>query len=120
MSEHLSDHFRNAIISSHTLRTQDLIKSFMSFLEDELPVNAFHVAKESYELVKRSGYVTRVLEGEWDEPFADMDYNIHYALNDQLELLFEIMNCIAPEGCYFGSSEGDGACFGFWEYEEEE
>lgn len=24
------------------------------------------------------------------------------------------MDCLAEEGYYFGSLEGDGACFGFW------
>ena len=30
------------------------------------------------------------------------------------------MDAIAPLGCYFGSSEGDGACIGFWEIETDE
>ena len=31
-----------------------------------------------------------------------------------LEDIFDYFNVIAPEGFYFGTSEGDGACFGFF------
>jgi hypothetical protein len=39
--------------------------------------------------------------------------------NDELacQLLEELTDCLqelAPSGFYFGASEGDGACFGFW------
>jgi len=120
MPEHLSDHFRNAIISSHTLRVQDLIQSFMSFLEDELPINAPDHVKREYEVIRGINYVQRACDGDWSEPFADMDDATHESLSYALEDVFNLMQCIAPKGCYFGSSEGDGACFGFWEYEEED
>lgn len=31
-----------------------------------------------------------------------------------LERLFAELDLFAPEGLYFGATEGDGACFGFW------
>jgi hypothetical protein len=36
------------------------------------------------------------------------------------EDIFDYLNNISPIGCYFGSTEGDGSDFGFWENEEEE
>ena len=36
------------------------------------------------------------------------------------EDLYNFFNSIAPEGYYFGSSEGDGACIGWFKFEEEE
>lgn len=33
---------------------------------------------------------------------------------DTMDNLFDSMDTIAPSGCYFGTSEGDGADFGFW------
>lgn len=35
-----------------------------------------------------------------------------------LDELFDKMDGIAPEGCYFGAHSGDGALFGFWLVEE--
>jgi hypothetical protein len=35
-----------------------------------------------------------------------------------LEDLFDLMEALAPEGFWFGSQEGDGACFGFWRAED--
>lgn len=36
------------------------------------------------------------------------------------ELIFNYFNNISPKGFYFGSSEGDGACFGWFKIEENE
>ena len=36
------------------------------------------------------------------------------------EDLYNYFNSIAPEGHYFGSNEGDGACIGFFKSEENE
>lgn len=116
----LSNHFRNAIVSSNTLRGQDLVQSFMAFLEDELSDKAPFRTKIEYQTIRSNDYVKRACEGEWTEPFSEMDERTHEVLNNALDLIFVIMNSIAPEGCYFGSSEGDGACFGFWECEDEE
>ena len=45
-------------------------------------------------------------------------------LNEQFSMwlnedIYAAMEEIAPEGYYFGSSEGDGACIGYWPIEEE-
>ncbi len=35
-----------------------------------------------------------------------------------MENIFDYLNEIAPEGCYFGAHEGNGSDFGFWEIPE--
>lgn len=37
-----------------------------------------------------------------------------------LEFLEEVMSWISGTGFYFGSSEGDGACIGYWKIEDED
>jgi len=90
------------IISQATLRTDDLVTSFMDFIEatcDDESIKA--VASEYVEC--------KLLEDDNDSD------ELAWFLN---EFLFDCMNEIAPEGTYFGSHPGDGSLFGFWEIEE--
>jgi hypothetical protein len=82
----------NESISHATLRTEDLIEAFESWIESVDP----------------KGY-TELME-EKDDDYADDEW-----LN---EVLFDAMNDYAPEGYYFGATEGDGSDFGFWEYSD--
>ena len=47
-----------------------------------------------------------------DEIYFEADYLWH-------ETIFDFFNDISPKGFYFGSSEGDGACIGWFAYEGE-
>lgn len=46
------------------------------------------------------------------------------ALRDAAEVylaaLGDLLSELAPEGMYYGAHPGDGACFGFWDDEEDE
>lgn len=49
------------------------------------------------------------------KPDHEQDYKAYHVWDD-----FEsFAQQIAPEGYYFGTSEGDGACIGFFKYEQE-
>lgn len=86
-----------AAISSGTLRMQDLIPRFAQYIED----------------VKGRPQDGLLLPADDDHPWWDSDeaFFIYEELIEELEEL-------APPGTYFGSHEGDGALFGFWEYDE--
>lgn len=81
---------RDKSISSGTMLAADLIPKFVAVLKQYNPEEA-----KQYENI---------------DPATIPDQN----LGDILEDLFKSMDTIAPEGCYFGAHEGDGADFGFW------
>lgn len=97
-----------------TLRSSDLIVAFMDVL--------FEYDRETYdEIVYRDSedrpFYTwaRANERELiqdDEP-EGLDYFLH-------ERLWDALDRLAPTGCYFGATEGDGSCFGFWYANEDE
>jgi len=63
--------------------------------------------------------LTEELRDEWDE--FDTDFENHTAEMDEVfTAICEHLDDIAPDGCTFGASEGDGASYGFWKIEEEE
>jgi len=75
-------------ISEGTLRTDDLIEASLSCLEDLDP----EAAEQMVEAM--------------DKDDADPD--------EILDELRELLEDHAPDLCYFGMMEGDGACYGFW------
>jgi hypothetical protein len=86
------------IVSTDTLKTEDLLVSFWSAaaqigadLTDPLPALEALVGEDSS-------------EAAWNDLLAAQT----------LEQLTEALEAAAPVGFGFGSSEGDGACFGFW------
>jgi hypothetical protein len=99
-------------VSNATLRSQDLLPKFL----DALRV----VAPEAHQQMMMPGcgfpaVPSHALEDEDDEWWDSED--CAYLLN---EVLFDALNEHAPEGYYFGSHEGDGACFGFWQHEDDD
>lgn len=87
----LGEQYRGETISEATLKEDDVFDALREFLPDSI-IEDFDAAwaAENFEM---TGYIL------WEQAF-------------------DHMNAIAPEGCYFGSHEGDGACFGFWEGDE--
>lgn len=79
-------------ISHGTLREEDLLSAFtseLSRLDDDNVYAA--LVKEAEEIDPESEHVSEII-------------------ND----LSDALNDFAPPYCYFGSTEGDGADFGFW------
>ena len=104
MIKQLPIFYSNYCISSGTLRNIDLFKAFFAEIHDFM------------------GYCN--LDRDIKKFVIDAIENIQPELLDEeelsqkVEIAFDILESIAPEGCYFGTLEGDGACFGFWSIEE--
>jgi len=93
------------IVSCDTLRPEDLLPKFWSVAEScavwlDRPqlLNAENLAS----LTKLVGEDSSA--AHWNDQEAA----------ETLQELFEALNDAAPVGFYFGASDGDGACFGFW------
>jgi len=97
--------FIEGSISWGTLRTYDLISAFSGELERLDP-------EKYYEVMTDDGadIIPEDAQGNDRHPYWDSE-DASYLLED----LFESLSELAPEGYFFGSTEGDGSDFGFWE-----
>jgi hypothetical protein len=86
------------IVSTDTLRTEDLLVRYWQTAE-QLGADLCTVLPALQHLVGEDSK-----EADWDD---DMACGCLLQLGD-------ILQDLAPSGFYFGASEGDGACFGFW------
>lgn len=90
------------IISSGTLRPQDLLPAFLS----EALANPEKLTRNEARILAGIGEAASRPETDpyWDTDLVQWD----------MEEVTDILAMLAPAGTYFGASEGDGACFGFW------
>ena len=95
MTQRLDDSYIGTSVSWGTMRDEDLIPAFESFLLEHDP---------DFE-------PERVNWASHDEAMMERSYYLN-------ETLFDRLNDIAPEGCYFGAHPGDGSDYGFWPDEE--
>jgi len=100
-------------LSHGTLRNEDLIESFMEFLQSVK--FTCEIQKEVDSIQKEVDYLELEKEPVNDEDYYTIQEKAGWILNEDI---WDILNNIAPEFTYFGSTEGDGADFGFWTYEE--
>lgn len=96
-------------VSSGTMQSVDLIPAFADVLRELSPNSP--LLPECDEIMERTE------RGPWGRSFgtAETEEEAQNLLYD----LFDTLDGLAPEGFYFGASEGDGADYGFWRYEEE-
>jgi len=97
-------------ISHGTLRPEDLIPAFLGTLRDCSPAHAARIVHDHGE-----DFIESCVTGlgpQNPSEFASQSY--------LLDDLFDALSDIAPEGAYFGTIEGDGSDFGFWQNDEEE
>ena len=93
------------IISEATLKTSDLLDAAYSVLfPNGLNTELCH----EIEIIINGGTST-------DIDYGKLRDDAEYMWN---ETIFNYFNEICPDGYYFGPSEGDGACIGFFRYYE--
>jgi len=89
-------------VSSGTLRTEDLLQTFVDELERVLKRQPRSFKRRPYrKLLNDATHAMRVVA---DGIVAD----------DLVNELQDALSDFAPPYCYFGTVEGDGADFGFW------
>ena len=94
---------KDKVVSDGTLKPEDLIPKFLNALKhDETAHSKF--LKDFPEVLEIQS---------WD----DVDDETKSMLVDELT---DALNGIAPDGYFFGASDGDGACFGFWKVDPDE
>jgi len=114
----LPDRFRGSI-SEGTLNAKHLIPRFVAVLEVADPEHPLVTEWRRVEAATRTladflGYDSPEDLAEDALMLWDSD-RVSFFLN---EGLFDALNEVAPAGTFFGSAEGDGASFGFWDAED--
>lgn len=98
-SEANLDDLKGMVVSEGTMGVNALIRKYLAVLETYAPDNYKAYIEANPELKDREVWMALDVE--------DKSYIV--------DELADELNKIAPEGYYFGASEGDGACYGFWE-----
>lgn len=98
------DDLKGMVVSEGTMGVNALIRKYLAVLETYAPDNYKAYIEANPELKDRDVWMALDVE--------DKSYIVDELANE--------LDKIAPEGYYFGASEGDGACYGFWEVEPDE
>jgi hypothetical protein len=104
--------YRDKVICEGTLRNSNLIRAFGRALADLAPDAHEAIFEDAdYMLIRQM-----LLQG--DEYLVDYGRMSAIAENLAADLDVEL-GAHAPDGYYFGTQEGDGACFGFWRLDDD-
>lgn len=102
---------RIGVVSEGTLRDEDLISAFAGELD--YYVKRLKLGRDQR---KRFAKLVRECNGAEidDNGLAIISDNEPFDASELVSELQDALNEIAPPYCHFGTTEGDGACFGFW------
>ena len=94
-------------VSHATMRGEDLVPTFLDLCES---VILSKNSRRTIHVIKR-----RMRAKNYFKPILDSGkYNTHYWATDDCFTLMDILNEYCFPYCYFGSLEGDSACYGVW------
>lgn len=100
-------------VSHGTLRTQDLLRTFADEYARILPFNSSNLVSEA----RDNANILDMRKPDGSDVATDKDHDIAQAVLQDLQ--DALQECAAREGLYFGTHEGDGSDFGYWETEDE-
>ncbi|WP_156922430.1 hypothetical protein [Cohnella thermotolerans] len=119
-----------------TADIRDVIERYGGYVFSEGTLNPLHLLAKAHDLLRqyrvntglrkkvRSAFVVR----EWragDDLWTHVYHGRAEIKDDELasciwnEDIFDYFNTVAPGNSYFGSHEGDGACFGWWKVDQD-
>ncbi len=100
-------------VSSATLRTEDLLSSFSSALEDCITINGgFLSLPENFPMRDRLAKLLGEAQDAWNEDGDELQDEDN--ASELVQELADALNEFAAPYCSFGAHCGDGALFGFW------
>jgi hypothetical protein len=114
MANKLSPHGKTVVegsVSCGTLRTPDLLRAFASELEAIKPFG-------EKDLIARARHAADMVDQN-DQALNPTEHHDLVAAEALVDLR-DVLESAAPEGMYFGTTEGDGSDFGFWRETEED
>lgn len=116
MRRPLRDFPYRGTISHGTLRTQDLIETFMQVLRELSPDSV------TPEVADQERRALNACDGTYDNDPAYSAEDVareQDAASEFLTWVMDELDALAPEGIRFGAHEGDGSDFGFWLVDDE-
>ncbi len=97
-------------VSTDTLKVCDLLERTVSMLETAINCNGLRESRYSTVTWHEIESVTQGIRSNLPGPDETPDESMYYDLSE----LFELIDDITPAGYYYGTSPGDGACYGFF------
>jgi len=105
----LSNEYIGLELSHATMRSEDLIPTFMSFLHSV--ENECVIEKEAQQIQEDVDKLEMEEYEGYSGPYYKDPEEASYILNEDI---WDLLNAIAPDHTSFGSHEGDGSLYGFW------
>lgn len=119
MAKRLSSDYINRSILWGTMKPEDIMYHFARFLAKAKKEERIILGRNNSSLLNEAVAIIK----KYPKCFgysatADLPARMENEVNDIAGALFDVMDNIAPEGCYFGARPGDGTDYGFWESDD--